>query len=287
MFERFTTGGAATDGGTGLGLAIARWVTQLHGGPIEVADPEPPGPAAGSAPTLPDPSEPRMSGAATTSPARSPPVPRCPRRPVPDDGCRPTVAGAATCPPSAARRGGAAASALLAATVLPDRELGLGTFVVLLAVGGVVVAADGRLRTLYHLASAVLCTLLLATLVLRDAEWIMVLCLLAAVARRRRRHSPKAGRSSPCWRPAGRRAARRRCGGCPGSAARSTAGRPAGTWLPAVRTAVVSTVLLVVFGALFASADALFASWVGRRRPGPHVGRLLLRGFVARRRRRR
>lgn len=40
VFERFTTGGAdrESDGGTGLGLAIARWVTDLHGGSIEVAD---------------------------------------------------------------------------------------------------------------------------------------------------------------------------------------------------------------------------------------------------------
>jgi signal transduction histidine kinase len=37
VFERFTTG-AAQDGGTGLGLAIARWVTDLHGGTIEVVD---------------------------------------------------------------------------------------------------------------------------------------------------------------------------------------------------------------------------------------------------------
>jgi signal transduction histidine kinase len=41
VFERFTTGigvDASPDGGTGLGLAIARWVTDLHGGSIEVAD---------------------------------------------------------------------------------------------------------------------------------------------------------------------------------------------------------------------------------------------------------
>jgi signal transduction histidine kinase len=43
VFERFTTGGAQDgSGGTGLGLAIARWVTQLHGGLIEVADPDRP-----------------------------------------------------------------------------------------------------------------------------------------------------------------------------------------------------------------------------------------------------
>jgi len=39
VFERFTTGAAADpDGGTGLGLAIARWVTDLHGGSIEVVE---------------------------------------------------------------------------------------------------------------------------------------------------------------------------------------------------------------------------------------------------------
>ena len=43
VFERFNTGGSDHDGGTGLGLAIARWVTQLHGGTIEVVDGETPG----------------------------------------------------------------------------------------------------------------------------------------------------------------------------------------------------------------------------------------------------
>ncbi|NNH69192.1 HAMP domain-containing histidine kinase [Nocardia uniformis] len=39
IFERFTRGGTTTGGGTGLGLAIARWIVDLHGGTIAVADP--------------------------------------------------------------------------------------------------------------------------------------------------------------------------------------------------------------------------------------------------------
>ena len=39
VFERFTTS-AAHSSGTGLGLAISRWVAQLHGGTIAVADRE-------------------------------------------------------------------------------------------------------------------------------------------------------------------------------------------------------------------------------------------------------
>jgi hypothetical protein len=38
-------------------------------------------------------------------------------------------------------------------------------------------------------------------------------------------------------------------------------------WVPAIRTVLVSVVLLLVFGALFASADALFASWVDALTP--------------------
>ncbi|MGL5856919.1 MAG: HAMP domain-containing sensor histidine kinase [Angustibacter sp.] len=39
VFDRFHRGGGSTpDGGTGLGLAIARWVVDLHGGSIRVAE---------------------------------------------------------------------------------------------------------------------------------------------------------------------------------------------------------------------------------------------------------
>ncbi len=42
VFDRFHRGGSSgADGGTGLGLAIARWVVDLHGGSIQVAEPAP------------------------------------------------------------------------------------------------------------------------------------------------------------------------------------------------------------------------------------------------------
>jgi signal transduction histidine kinase len=55
VFERFTRGErvAGADGGTGLGLAIARWIVELHGGTIAVADTG--GPGCRIRITLPDP----------------------------------------------------------------------------------------------------------------------------------------------------------------------------------------------------------------------------------------
>lgn len=40
VFQRFTRGERPTGGGTGLGLAIARWVVDMHGGTIAVAEPK-------------------------------------------------------------------------------------------------------------------------------------------------------------------------------------------------------------------------------------------------------
>ena len=54
VFERFSTGGLDAGGGTGLGLAIARWVTQLHGGLIEVAETDQPGVGCRIRATLPE-----------------------------------------------------------------------------------------------------------------------------------------------------------------------------------------------------------------------------------------
>jgi two-component system sensor histidine kinase BaeS len=53
VFDRFGSGDDS-GGGTGLGLAIARWVTQLHGGLIEVAEPDRPGQGCRIRATLPE-----------------------------------------------------------------------------------------------------------------------------------------------------------------------------------------------------------------------------------------
>ena len=57
-------------------------------------------------------------------------------------------------------------------------------------------------------------------------------------------------------------------------------GSHVGGWWPALRTGVVSLLLVVVFGALFASADAVFASWLDVVVPDLTVDTLCCRIFV-------
>jgi signal transduction histidine kinase len=71
VFDRFDRGSRqAADGGTGLGLAIARWVVDLHGGRISVA--EPAGSPGAESPGTPD----HSARAAGPGPAR-PAAPGC------------------------------------------------------------------------------------------------------------------------------------------------------------------------------------------------------------------
>ena len=175
--------------------------------------------------------------------------------------------------------GAALGVGLLAAVVLPFRDLGVGTFVVLLALTVTVAAADPRLRTPYHLVSATLCTLLGAMTFVRAAEWVVVLCLLAAAAVgvaalvgvRSFEGILAAGFALPLAPVRGMR-----------WFGRSVAPAKASTsvWLPALRTAVVSAVLVLVFAALFGSADAVFARWVGTLVPDLSLDTLFVRGFV-------
>jgi hypothetical protein len=60
-----------------------------------------------------------------------------------------------------------------------------------------------------------------------------------------------------------------------------TVSRTSRTWAPVLRTLAVSAVLVLVFGLLFASADALFASWAGAVVPDLSDATVVGRTFFA------
>lgn len=175
--------------------------------------------------------------------------------------------------------GAAAGVGLLAAVVLPFRDTGLGTFLVLLAVAAPGVLASRLPRTPYRLACIALAGALLAQALLRDAVWVVLLSvaaagavLVAAVVDARTIAGLLGSWASVLL--AGLR-------GMPwlGRSLRASGGL--GSLWPVVRTVALSLVLVIVFGALFASADAVFARWVDVLTPDLRPDTLVLRGFVA------
>ncbi|CAA9367809.1 MAG: Osmosensitive K+ channel histidine kinase KdpD [uncultured Nocardioidaceae bacterium] len=297
VFERF---GTLTDadggGGTGLGLAIARWVTDLHGGTIHFVDPEPA--RAGACVRVELPREPRHTSSSdvTSTPVRSaaaassvtprlgqpvapvPPAPAWEQQPALDtlfgrlwpDGGVPGDVRAVLC---------SVAVGLLAGIVLPFRDGGLGMFLVLLAAGGVLLAFSRHRTSAYTLACAALCALLAATVVVRDADWIVFLCVLVGgvVALAALVH----GRTLPSFVLAGIAWPLSALRGLPwlGRSMRGVSGR--GNSAAALRTVVWSALALVVFGLLFASADAVFAEWAGAVVPDLQLDTFVLRAFIA------
>ncbi len=303
VFEPFGTLSATGpgSGGTGLGLAIARWVTELHGGTIRLVDPDvgseidphaaaatprsgarvrvdlplsPPDRTLTPPVTAPALQEEPM----TTAPTAPPPPPVVAPRPLLDE-----LFGAFW--PDVGTPGrprvllGAVAVGVLAGLVLPFRDLGLGTFLVLLTAGGVVLAAARHRRDPFTLACAGLCVLLAGTTVVRDADWIVVLCLLAGAAVcvcgvTRARTLAAFVLSGLAWPLAGLR-------GLPwlGRTLAVVTGRGQGAAL--LRTIAWSVLGLLVFGALLASADALVAQWLDAVVPDLTLDTFVLRAFVA------
>jgi len=283
VFERFTTS-AAHRSGTGLGLTISRWVAQLHGGTIAVADSKR---GCRIQVTLPVDADRPTTRKEPVMSALTPPAP-APQTPV-----APPHGGLTTYWPDAPRRrpgivAAAAGAGVLAATVLPERDLGLGTSMVFAAVVGTVFAAgttraSGRRWTRLDAFDAALVALLLVTLFVRDAEWITVLCLLAALALAAVSSTKAASVLALLGTAAAVPLAAVR--GLPWLGRTLKPSRSVQAWLPAARTAVLSAVLLLVFGALFASADALFGSWVDALTPditwNAQPARAVLATFIA------
>jgi signal transduction histidine kinase len=285
VFERFgTLAEAGGGGGTGLGLAIARWVADLHGGTIHFVDPDPPGSGARVRVDLPH--QPQSLPTTSqehvmSSPVQSPAV----RSPGPATAPEPAMDALfgrfwpeAGVPGSVRAVLAALGVGLLAAVVLPFRDLGAGTFVVLLAAGGVVLGFSANRRSPFTLACAAVCVLLATTVVVRDAEWIVVLCLLAGAAVCVA--GVVNGRTLPGFVLAGVAWPLAALRGLPwlGRSVRAVTGH--GSSAAALRTAVWSVLGVVVFGLLFASADAVFATWAGAVVPDLRLDTFVLRAFV-------
>jgi two-component system sensor histidine kinase BaeS len=286
VFEPFGTLTATEGGGgTGLGLAIARWVTELHGGTIAFVEPGPGEQGARARIDLPlrppDRSAHRPEEAMSAAPP--PPAPNVTpvtvaARPLLDD----LFGGFWPDRLVPARPGlllGAVATGALAGLVVPFRELGLGTLLVLLAAGGVVLTASRHRRDPFTLTCVALCVALAATTVVRDADWIVVLCLLAGATLcvcgvTRGRTLPGFVLAGLAWPLAGLRGL-----GWLGRTLAVVTGRGRGAAL--LRTAAWSLLGLLVFGALLASADALLAEWSDSLLPDLTWDTFILRSFVA------
>jgi two-component system sensor histidine kinase BaeS len=269
VFEKFGTL-PGSGGGTGLGLAIARWVTDLHGGRIAVVDPVP-----------------GESGARfrVDLPRTSSSMP--PERNLPMATQPPAPAAAPVVPPLTPRtsssgsmiddlfgrlwtdRGVPArrwvllvclAIGLFAGWTLPDTELGLAASLVLVASGVLVLVLTRHRRSPFTWACAALAFGFALLPTLRDADWLAVLGLMASVVLVTA--ALTAGTSvlgmvtgAMAWPLAGLR-------GMPwlGRILRSFT---RGSHTAAVtRTIVLSVLGVLVFGLLFASADAIVGHWL-------------------------
>jgi two-component system sensor histidine kinase BaeS len=289
-FERFgTLSDTDGGGGTGLGLAIARWVTDLHDGSIGFVNPEPGESGARVradlplAPAFNRPKETPVTESAPSpagAPVTAPPPPY-------GEAALPSLTDSAFGDfwPDHALPGnlrvllGALGVGVLAGATVPFRDHGLGTFLVLVVAGGVLLTASRHRRDPFTLTCAALCLALSLTVVLRDAEWIVMLCVatgagLCAVGLVRGRSVLSFLLAGAAWPLAGLR-------GLPwlGRTLRRITGLGGGAAL--VRTLVWSVLGITVFAVLFASADALFAEWVGAIVPDVGSADFALRVFVA------
>ncbi|CAN5381344.1 hypothetical protein BH11ACT1_BH11ACT1_31540 [soil metagenome] len=172
----------------------------------------------------------------------------------------------------AASRQPASSSTLLAcATVgvvggalLVGHRLGLGAALVGLAVWAAAAPALVRRRAVGDLVTAGLSVALVSVVAVRDASWVVALCLVTAalagaVAATSARSAPAVVLSAASWAAGAVRALpwlRRGAGTLLGSRRRQV--------LATLRSVAVTVVLVGVFGMLFASADTVFASFVPR-----------------------
>ncbi len=288
VFERFGTDGG---GGTGLGLAVARWVAQLHGGTLRFLDPDSgrgarlrlevavPGPAspAPSRPSLTQ--EPAVSTSTPTEPSAAPTRP-APARP--DTGM--DALFGRFWPESGKASGwrtvlAAAIAGVVAGVALSFHGPGISWTLVGLCCGAAAFLTARDRRDPWTLTCTGLAVLLVLPMTLLAAEWVQLLCLLAATAVflcgvTGARSLPGFLLSGISWPLSSLR-------GLPWFG-RSLRLAGTGSRTPAlVRTTAWSVLGLGVFGTIFATANPVFGSWVDALVPSLSFNEVVGRTFVA------
>jgi two-component system sensor histidine kinase BaeS len=291
VFERFGTLQDPAGGGTGLGLAIARWVTDLHGGWIGLVDPVPGESGARFRvelpPPTPVPAAPPTERTSTMTPQRSTAGPGTVTPPERAAGHVATASlvddsfGGLWRDAGVPGRRGVLVSCLgigvFAGLTLPFARPGLAAALVLLASGGLVLWLSRHRLSRFTWACAGLSAAFAVMVAVRDADWVVVLGLLAgallttaALVNARSMLGIVLG--ALAWPFAGLR-------GLPWLGRTLGMFRGAPNGFAVARTAVLSMVGVLVFGALFASGDAIFGQWVSGVVPDIE-GSLVLRVFV-------
>jgi signal transduction histidine kinase len=284
-FEAFgTLSPTEGGGGTGLGLAIARWVTDLHAGTIAFVDPEPGHPGARVRVDLPAappvrPAQPEETPVSGPTPYPPPPYPPAPVLPPPvTDGLLGPFWPDRGVPARVSVLLGALGVGLLASLLLPYRDAGIATFLVLLAGGVVIMSASKRSDEVFTRACAGICVLLACVTVVRDADWIIFLsiatgAIVTVCGVTGARTVPGFALSALSGPLAGLR-------GLPWLGRSLGAMTGHGNAAAILRTAIWSVAGLLIFGLLFASADALFAEWADALVPDLGLESIVLRSFI-------
>jgi len=170
---------------------------------------------------------------------------------------------------------------VLGGVLLVGHRLGLGAALVGLAVWGAAVPALVRRRAWNPLVTAALAVALVAMVAVRDAEWVLGMCVAVAgvagaVAATSASSAPAVAFSPLTWVAGVLRAlpwVRHGVGALMGTRRAQV--------LATLRSVAVTVVLLVVFGALFASADTVFASYLPRFDVGLLPAQLIVGLLVA------
>ena len=173
---------------------------------------------------------------------------------------------------------GSLAVGAVAALLAVERDLGLIAFVVLLAGGLLVWAASAYRSKRLTTVGAVLAVGLGLATVLRAAEWLAVISVLlggvvAATVLTRATKVSGILAAVAAWPLSAVR-------GLPLLGSTLSATSRHGLLWPVLRTVALSLVALVLFGGLFASADAIFGTWASAVVPDLRWDSIIARVFV-------